>query len=144
MSLEYTLLEAGGLDYHPEPWTPVDSLSWLEAMAWDLRGNMDDEINRVLDLQGHTRAQVDQLYPRYDYRLHPPIVEQGAVVDGTFQQDVTGRGLPSRGAAGVRRGRARRAEPGGTRSGPPPAAARARRRHRQQQLGRRRRPHDDR
>ncbi len=97
MSLEYTLLEAGGLDYHPEPWTPVDSLSWLEAMAWDLRGNMDDEINRVLDLQGHTRAQVEQLYPRYDYRLHPPIVGQGAVVGGTFQQDATGRGVPSRG-----------------------------------------------
>jgi penicillin amidase len=96
MSLEYTLLEAGGLDYHPEPWTPVDSLSWLEAMAWDLRGNMDDEIDRVLDLPGHTRAQVDQLYPGYDYRLHPPIVDQGAVVHGTFQQDAPGLETRSR------------------------------------------------
>jgi hypothetical protein len=32
----------------------------------------------VLDLQGHTRAQVDQLYPAYDYRLHPLIADQGA------------------------------------------------------------------
>ena len=41
---------AGGLDYQPEPWTPVDSLAWLKAMAWDLRGNMTDEIDRVLAL----------------------------------------------------------------------------------------------
>ena len=33
--------------YAPEPWTPVDSLAWLKAMAWDLRGNMDDEIATV-------------------------------------------------------------------------------------------------
>jgi penicillin G amidase len=89
ISVEYTLLAAGGVDYQPEPWTPVDSLSWLEAMAWDLRGNMSDEIDRVLDLSGHTRAQVDQLYPAYDYDLHPPIVGQGAVVDGVYQQDAT-------------------------------------------------------
>ena len=25
------------------PWHPVDSLAWLKAMAWDLRGNMTDE-----------------------------------------------------------------------------------------------------
>ena len=36
-----------GLDYEPEQWTPVDSLAWLKAMAWDLRGNMDDEIARA-------------------------------------------------------------------------------------------------
>ena len=89
ISVEYTLLAASGVNYEPEPWTPVDSLSWLEAMAWDLRGNMTDEIDRVLDLAGHTRAQVDQLYPAYDYGLHPPIVDQGAVVDGVYQQDAT-------------------------------------------------------
>ena len=29
-------------------WDPVDSLAWLKAMAWDLRGNMDAEVDRVL------------------------------------------------------------------------------------------------
>ncbi len=89
ISVEYTLLAANGVNYEPEPWTPVDSLSWLEAMAWDLRGNMGDEIDRVLDLAGHTQAEVDQLYPAYDYDLHPPIVDRGAVVDGVYQQDAT-------------------------------------------------------
>ncbi|HEX5860384.1 MAG TPA: penicillin acylase family protein, partial [Nocardioides sp.] len=50
LALEYTVLRAGGLDYRPEPWTPVDSLAWLKAMAWDLRGNMTDEIGRALTL----------------------------------------------------------------------------------------------
>ncbi len=32
-------------DYQVEPWSPVDSLAWLKAMAWDLRGNMEAEID---------------------------------------------------------------------------------------------------
>ena len=28
-------------------WTPVDSLAWLKAMAWDLRGNYDNELARA-------------------------------------------------------------------------------------------------
>ena len=38
MSLEYTVLARTGLDYRPRL-DPVDSLAWLKAMAWDLRGN---------------------------------------------------------------------------------------------------------
>ena len=50
ISVAYTVLNAGGLGYRPEPWTAVDSLAWLKAMAWDLRGNMDEEISRALSL----------------------------------------------------------------------------------------------
>ena len=89
IAVEYTVLNAGGLGYHPEDWSAVDSLAWLKAMAWDLRGNMDDEINRVLALAGHSAAQVAELYPPYPYDEHPPIVDQGAVVDGVFEQDAT-------------------------------------------------------
>ncbi|QIX28856.1 penicillin acylase family protein [Nocardioides sp. JQ2195] len=89
ISLEYTVLRAGGLDYHPEPWTPVDSLAWLKAMAWDLRGNMDDEIARVLLSVNHTPDQVDQLYPDYPFADHDPIVNQGALVDGRYEPDAT-------------------------------------------------------
>ena len=57
LSLEYTVLGLGGLDYEPEKWTPVDSLAWLKAMAWDLRGNMDEEIERTRLSRGpHARA----------------------------------------------------------------------------------------
>jgi penicillin amidase len=89
MGVEYTVLGLGGLDYRPEPWTPVDSLAWLKAMAWDLKGNLDEEVERALDSQGHTPEQVAELFPPYDYEAHQPIVRQGAVVDGVFEQDAT-------------------------------------------------------
>ncbi len=46
ISLEYAALGFTN-DYKPAQWTPVDSVSWLKAMAWDLRGNMQDEIDRA-------------------------------------------------------------------------------------------------
>jgi penicillin G amidase len=89
IAVEYTVLNAGGLDYRPEHWTAVDSLSWLKAMAWDLRGNMTEEIDRVLALADHSAEQVQELYPAYPYDEHAPIVGQGAVVDGIFDQAAT-------------------------------------------------------
>jgi penicillin amidase len=89
IAVEYTVLNAGGLNYRPEHWTAVDSLSWLKAMAWDLRGNMSDEIDRVLDLADHSAEQVRELYPSYPYAEHAPIVGDGAVVDGIFDQGAT-------------------------------------------------------
>jgi penicillin amidase len=92
VAVEYTVLNAGGLDYRPEPWTAVDSLAWLKAMAWDLRGNMSDEIERVLALAEHSAREVADLHPPYPYGGHDPIVRQGAVVDGVFEQDATAAG----------------------------------------------------
>jgi penicillin amidase len=89
VAVEYTVLNAGGLGYRPEHWTPVDSISWLKAMAWDLRGNMTDEIDRALALAQHSAAEVADLYPPYPYDEHAPIVGQGAVVDDVFEQDAT-------------------------------------------------------
>jgi penicillin amidase len=89
MSLEYTVLALNGLDYQPQDWTPVDSVAWLKAMAWDLRGNMEDEIARGLASPNLTRHEIAQLYPPYPYARHQPIVDQGAVVDGVYEQDAT-------------------------------------------------------
>ena len=50
ISLEYSLLGLQGLDYSPEPWTAVDSLAWVKAMAWDLGANMDREVETSLML----------------------------------------------------------------------------------------------
>ncbi|MEQ6903745.1 penicillin acylase family protein [Nocardioides sp. YIM 152588] len=84
LSLEYALLDLAGLDYRPARWTAVDSIAWLKAMAWDLRANVDDEAARAVSvaLVGSDRAA--DLYPPYDAEAHPPIVRQGAVVDGVF------------------------------------------------------------
>jgi penicillin amidase len=79
-SLEYTILGLQNPGYEIEQWHPVDSLAWLKAMAWDLRGNMEDEIRREsLLAHGLTKEQVDQLYPAYPFDRNVPIVP-----DGTF------------------------------------------------------------
>ena len=43
MGLEYVVLSQKVKDYRVQPWTPADSLAWLKAMAWDLRGDYDSE-----------------------------------------------------------------------------------------------------
>ena len=92
ISLEYAVLGVGGLDYRPAKWDAVDSLAWLKAMAWDLRGNMEEEIQRALAIGAVGAERAAELWPSYDYDEHPPIVDQGAVVDGVFEQDATAGG----------------------------------------------------
>ena len=57
-----------------EEWTPVDSLSWLKAMAWDLRGNYEDELARARLSGRLSPAQIAQIYPPYDSATRPPIL----------------------------------------------------------------------
>ncbi|MGJ9411400.1 penicillin acylase family protein [Aeromicrobium sp. CF4.19] len=86
LALEYTVLSLTGPDYRPEPWTPVDSLAWVKAMAWDLRSNMNDEIGRVQAAEDLTTAQVEELWPGYP-EDHATIVGGGEVTDGSFRAD---------------------------------------------------------
>jgi penicillin amidase len=76
ISLEYAALGFTN-DYKPRSWTPVDSVSWLKAMAWDLRGNMQDEIDRALMTSRLGPKQIKDLYPDYPYSRNKPIVTQG-------------------------------------------------------------------
>ncbi|WP_165989200.1 penicillin acylase family protein [Streptomyces sp. YIM 98790] len=91
ISVEYAALGFVS-DYTPEEWDPVDSVAWLKAMAWDLRGNMEDEIDRAL-LQGRlSPEQIADLYPAYPYERNRPIVDGGGVGDGAYRPggDTTG------------------------------------------------------
>jgi penicillin amidase len=76
ISLEYLVL-TGILnrDYVIEPWTPIHSLTWGKAMAWDLRGNMGAEIERAILLKTLTLEQVAELFPAYPGD-HPVIVSE--------------------------------------------------------------------
>lgn len=65
LSFEYSVLELVNHDYTPEPWSPIDSIIWGKVMAWDLRGNMDAEIERAMLLDDFTPDQVALLYPPY-------------------------------------------------------------------------------
>ncbi|GAB1469168.1 penicillin acylase family protein [Chloroflexota bacterium] len=75
LSLEYAVLGLLSPDYVIEPWEPVHSLTWGKAMAWDLRGNMGDEIERAELLKGLTPEQVALLFPEYPSD-HPIIVNK--------------------------------------------------------------------
>ncbi|MFF8291034.1 penicillin acylase family protein [Streptomyces sp. NPDC016309] len=93
ISVEYSAL-AFANDYTIEPWTPVDSVAWLKAMAWDLRGNMQEEIDRSLMTSRLSEKQIKDLYPAYPYDLHRPIVDKGGVdkATGKFDPDAEGEG----------------------------------------------------
>ncbi|MGW1890198.1 penicillin acylase family protein [Streptomyces sp. NPDC002004] len=86
ISLEYAALGFTN-DYKPEKWTPVDSVAWLKAMAWDLRGNMQEEIDRSLMTSRLGPSQIKDLYPEYPYALHQPIVTDGSYDPATKKYD---------------------------------------------------------
>ncbi|WP_034267412.1 penicillin acylase family protein [Actinospica robiniae] len=67
LSVEYSVL---GLPYtgtaqgpRPAAWTPIDTLSWLEAVSWDQDSAVAQEATRSLLTQTLTRTQIDALYP---------------------------------------------------------------------------------
>ncbi|MFE9022282.1 penicillin acylase family protein [Streptomyces sp. NPDC007808] len=76
ISLEYAALGFTN-DYKPQKWTPVDSIAWLKAMAWDLRGNMQDEIDRALMTSRLGPKEIADLYPQYPYSRNKAIVQTG-------------------------------------------------------------------
>ncbi len=75
ISLEYGILKILTPAYKPEPWTPVNTLTWAKAMAWDLRGNMDEEIQRAILLKTFSPEQVAELFPAYPAD-HPLIIPE--------------------------------------------------------------------
>jgi penicillin amidase len=106
VSAEYALLGLVTGEYRPEPWTIVDSISWLKAMAWDLRGNMQSEVQRSLMLNGMSEATVAQLNPAYDYSrdvtvlggargqaVQPPAQQQAAPAPAAVPAAAVGRGF---------------------------------------------------
>ena len=76
LAVEYTVLGLQMDLAEPERWDPVDSLAWLKAMAWDLRGNYDDELSRAQSYSTvRDAARVDELFPRYPQDVNLPILE---------------------------------------------------------------------
>ncbi len=75
LSLEYAILKLLTPDYKVKPWEPVHTLTWGKAMAWDLRANMSEEIERAILLKSLGSERVEELYPPYPTD-HPVIVGQ--------------------------------------------------------------------
>lgn len=74
MSLEYVVLGQKVNDYRVEDWTPADSLAWLKAMAWDLRGDYNAELMRARLAGSMSTAQINELFPPYPYDTNKPIL----------------------------------------------------------------------
>ncbi|MEV5550111.1 penicillin acylase family protein [Streptomyces sp. NPDC052309] len=89
ISLEYAALGFTN-DYKPQAWTPVDSVAWLKAMAWDLRGNMQDEVDRALMTSRLGPKQIADLYPAYPYSRNGAIVQDGQYDELTQTFDGSG------------------------------------------------------
>jgi penicillin amidase len=73
LGLEFAILGLTGVDFEPEPWTPLHTLTWAKVMAWDLSGNMDAELLRA---SLATRLGTERLedLTRYYPHNHPVIV----------------------------------------------------------------------
>ncbi|MGR4850737.1 penicillin acylase family protein [Streptomyces sp. LARHCF252] len=101
ISLEYAALGFTN-DYKPQNWTPVDSVSWLKAMAWDLRGNMKDETDRALLTSRLGPKQIADLYPEYPSGRNKAIVQEGQYneLTRTFEQGGTGGTSGTSGTSG--------------------------------------------
>jgi penicillin G amidase len=84
VSVGHGLLRVQNPGYEIEPWEPVDSLTWLKVMAWDLRGNYEHELTRALLARELPQERVEELWPPFPDNRHPSIV---AYEDGEFEAD---------------------------------------------------------
>lgn len=76
LAFEYTMLGLQNPGYEPEPWSAVDSVAWLKAMAWDLRTNLEAETARALLTQHLDAEQLSELYPPYPFDKHPVVLAE--------------------------------------------------------------------
>jgi penicillin amidase len=84
LGLEYSVLALQNPEYKPEPWQPAHSVAWLKALAWDLRGNMNDEIYRAVMASAVGVSETERLFPPYPFETRQPIVTAGMVSGGEF------------------------------------------------------------
>ncbi|MGE5640585.1 MAG: penicillin acylase family protein [Clostridia bacterium] len=57
----------------PEPWSEVDSISWLKMMAWNLGGNWRNELLRLQLSKTLSTARIQELLPPYPGDPAPPL-----------------------------------------------------------------------
>jgi penicillin amidase len=84
LSAEYAILGLITPGYTPEKWTPVDSVSWLKAMAWDLSGTITYQARHAMLSASLPADIVARLFPEYDFSRWEPSVP--ADVDATVPQ----------------------------------------------------------
>ena len=88
LSLEYAILGLPILnpDYKVAPWEPIHTLAWAKALAWDLRSNFDEEIQRAVLMKALAPEQMMELFPPYpeDHPLIVNTIGEGSPAGGSF------------------------------------------------------------
>ncbi|MEU3644039.1 penicillin acylase family protein [Lentzea sp. NPDC034063] len=74
LSAEYAILGLLTPGYTPEKWSPVDSVSWLKAMAWDLSGTITYQARHAMLSASLPADTVARLFPEYDFGRWEPSV----------------------------------------------------------------------
>ncbi|MCA9924720.1 MAG: penicillin acylase family protein, partial [Anaerolineales bacterium] len=74
ISLNYTILSTVNDPWEIEPWEPIHTIAWGLAMAHDLGGNYDAELNRARLIAALGEATTESLLPGYPYKNRPVIV----------------------------------------------------------------------
>lgn len=79
LAVEYSVLGLTMSVGQIEPWSPVDSLTWLKGVAWDLRANYDAELERAA-AYGVVKdvARVEELFPAYPEEMNGTVLPAGA------------------------------------------------------------------
>jgi penicillin amidase len=75
LGLEFKVLGLIGRQWSPEPWTPLNSLTWGKAMSYNLGGNMDQELGRVILMARGGEELTNLILPPYPADM-PVIVRQ--------------------------------------------------------------------
>jgi penicillin G amidase len=77
LAIEYTLLGATGVSIPIQPWEPLHSFAWGNALAWDLSGDLGDELfsAKLAKKFGDTfMERMRTLMPDFAYDLNPTIL----------------------------------------------------------------------
>ena len=98
LGLEFIVLGLTGVDFEPEPWTPLNTLTFAKVMCWDLGGNMSAELMRaqIADRLGSDAVNIlSPPYPEGAPVIVPhPLTEASleSVPDAAFAAQALGRG----------------------------------------------------
>ncbi|NIN33932.1 MAG: hypothetical protein GTO60_01970, partial [Gammaproteobacteria bacterium] len=68
-----------GVEFEIEPWTPVNSLTWLKVMAEDAGGNMQKELYTIDIVRTVGIEMTKDYFPDYRYDEMPVIVDDSEI-----------------------------------------------------------------
>jgi penicillin G amidase len=87
------------LRVRPEPWSALDSLSWLKMMAWDLGGNWRNELLRMQLSRTLPVERLHEFLPPYPGDPPPAIRDPGELYRGLEREAprIAGAGTPGDG-----------------------------------------------